>query len=306
MKVLVSGSHGLIGGALTDQLSAEGHEVVPLLRAAPADGGAVPPGGVGWHPESETLDERALAANGPYDAVVHLAGAGIGDRRWSRSRRQLLWASRVGPTRALAEALSRLDPTPPVLVSASAVGYYGDRGDEVLEESSPPGRGFLAELCQAWEAATAPAHARCRVVQLRTAIVLAPHGGALGPQRRLFALGLGGRLGSGRQYVSWITLDDELAVIRRAIDDERLSGPVNATAPEPVTNATFTRALAAALHRPAVLPAPRSALRLAFGPLMANELLLAGQRVAPARLVGVGHHFAAANLEVALAAVLSR
>ena len=189
-------------------------------------------------------------------------------------------------------------------MSASAVGYYGDRGDEELDERSAPGTGFLAEVCRAWEAATAPAADASRVVQLRTGIVLPRRRGALAKQLPLFRLALGGRLGSGRQYMSWITLDDAVSVIRRAIDDDALAGPLNVTTPEPVTNARFTRALATAVHRPAVLAVPRPALRVAFGRPMADELLLAGQRVLPARLVAAGHRFAHPDLDSALAAVL--
>jgi hypothetical protein len=237
--------------------------------------------------------------------VVHLAGAGIGDRRWSEVRRREIMGSRVAGTTEVARALVALDPRPAVLVSASAVGFYGDRGDEVLTEASGPGTGFLAEVCQAWEAASEAASAAgVRVVTLRSGVVLAKQGGGLAKQLPLFRLGLGGRLGSGRQYLSWITLDDEVAVIRRAIEDASLSGPLNATAPEPVTNAEFTRALGRALRRPAVVWVPGPALELALGAGIARELLLAGQRAMPVALAAIGHRFGHPQIGGALRALL--
>ena len=220
MRVLLSGSHGLVGRALGATLASGGHTVVPLLRH-PAPTGTP---GVGWDPAGGTVDEAALAALGPYDAVVHLAGAGIGDRRWSAAYQREIRHSRAGPTRLLAGTAAGLHPVPAVFVSASAVGYYGDRGDEVLTEESGPGTGFLAEVCGDWEAATAPAEGATRVVRLRTGIVLDRRGGALARQLPLFRLGLGARLGGGHQYVSWITLADEVAVIVRAVDDAAWSG----------------------------------------------------------------------------------
>jgi len=302
MNVLVSGSHGLIGGALVRSLTADGHVVVPLVRPGASPGRQ---GVVAWDPERGTVDRAALERSGPYDAAVHLAGAGIGDRRWSAARRRTILASRVDSTHLFAETLVQLDPVPRVLVSASAVGYYGDRGDEALTEESGPGHGFLADVCRSWEAATAGADEALRVVHLRTGVVLSRTGGALAKQLPLFRLGMGGRLGSGRQYVSWITLDDEVSVIRRALDDDRLVGPVNATAPAPVTNSRFTKALAGAVRRPAVLAVPGPALALALGGEMARELLLTGQRVLPARLTSLGHDFAQPDIDTALSAVLA-
>lgn len=306
MRVLVSGSHGLIGGALVRSLEADGHQVVRLVRE-PAGPGAGPggPAVVPWDPGAGTVDRAALDRPGPFHGVVHLAGAGIGDRRWTADRRRALVASRVGPTRALAGVVASLDPPPGVLVSASAVGYYGDRGDEELTEESPGGTGFLADLCRDWERAAATAADRVRVVHLRSGIVLDAGGGALVRQLPLFRLGLGGRLGSGRQYTSWITLDDEVAVVRRAVDDHRLAGPVNAVSPHPVTNAELTRALGRALHRPALFPVPRPALDVVLGAGMAGEMVLASQRVLPARLADAGHRFAHPDLDGALAAVLA-
>lgn len=305
MNVLLSGSHGLIGSALATRLTAEGHDVVPLVRSTGTSAGGSQAAAVPWDPPQGTVDRDALHRHGPYDAVVHLAGAGIGDHRWNAARRQEILASRVGSTRLLATLAAHLDPVPGVLVSASAVGWYGDRGDELLTEESAPGRGFLADLCRAWEAAAAPASGAMRVVYLRTGIVLARQGGALAKQLPLFRLGLGGRLGNGRQHMSWITLDDEVSVIRRALDDDRLVGPVNATAPSPVTNAEFTRALGRALRRPAVLAVPRPVLAAALGREMAHELLLAGQRAVPARLTAAGHAFAHPDIDRALASVLA-
>ncbi len=301
MRVLLSGSHGLVGRALGATLASGGHTVVPLLRH-PAPTGTP---GVGWDPAGGTVDEAALAALGPYDAVVHLAGAGIGDRRWSAAYQREIRHSRAGPTRLLAGTAAGLHPVPAVFVSASAVGYYGDRGDEVLTEESGPGTGFLAEVCGDWEAATAPAEGATRVVRLRTGIVLDRRGGALARQLPLFRLGLGARLGGGDQYVSWITLADEVAAIVRAVEDARLVGPVNLCAPAPVTNAEFTRALGRALHRPAALAVPRRAVEILLGTEMAGELLFSSQRAVPARLEAVGHPFAHPELDGALGAVLA-
>ncbi|MGH9093285.1 MAG: TIGR01777 family oxidoreductase, partial [Acidimicrobiales bacterium] len=260
---------------------------------------------VAWDPAAGTVDRDALQRLGPFTAVVHLAGAGIGDRRWTGGRRRELVASRVGPTRLLAGVVAAMDPPPEVLVSASAVGFYGDRGDEELSEDSAGGTGFLADLCRDWELAAATVADRVRVVHLRSGIVLDAGGGALARQLPLFRLGLGGRLGSGRQYTSWITLEDEVAVVRRAVQDDRLAGPVNAVAPDPVTNAELARALGGALHRPALLPVPRPALELALGAGMAREMVLASQRVLPARLAAAGHGFAHPTIDLALAAVLA-
>jgi uncharacterized protein (TIGR01777 family) len=261
-------------------------------------------GSLSWNPEAGTFDRAALDAAGPFGALVNLAGAGIGDRRWTPARKRIITQSRVRSTELAVRLVAEAGI--PVLVNASAVGYYGDRGDEELTEVSTAGTGFLAEVCQAWEAAAAPAaESGARVVCLRSGIVLSAHGGALARQLPLFRLGLGGRLGSGRQFTSWITLADEVAVICRAIDDPELAGPVNAVAPGAVTNAEFTAALAAAVHRPAVLGVPRAALAVALGSEMADQLLLASQRVRPARLETVGHSFAHPELAGALKDVLA-
>ncbi|HEX3947287.1 MAG TPA: TIGR01777 family oxidoreductase [Acidimicrobiales bacterium] len=303
MTVLLSGAGGLIGRALADQLAGDGEEVVPLIRP----GGSAHPGpSVPWDPEAGTIDRTALDRHGPFRAVVHLAGTGIGAGRWTTGRRTRIRDSRIRSTHLLAEVLPSLDPTPAVLVSASAVGYYGDRGSEVLTDESAPGVGFLADLCREWEAGAVVAEGSLRVVRLRTGIVLAPHGGALAKQLPLFRLGLGGPLGDGRQYTSWITLEDHLSVIRRAIDDNRLTGPVNAVAPTPVTNAELTRALGRALHRPARLPVPRPFLELALGRKMAREMVLASQRALPARLVDLGHRFSQPDIDGALGSLVGR
>jgi hypothetical protein len=297
MRVLLSGSHGLIGRALADSLTADGWGVVALVRP-----GAGSLDSVAWDPAVDTIDHHGLEGHGPYDAVVHLAGAGIGDRRWNADRRREIRRSRVAGTRLLAGAVALLDPTPSVFVSASAIGYYGDRGEEELTEESGAGTGFLAEVCQAWENATRFAQgAGIRVVIVRTGIVLSPTGGALARQLPLFRLGVGARLGRGSQWVSWITLVDEVAAIRRAIDDDTLHGPLNATAPGTVTNRKFTSALGAALRRPAFLTVPTIALNVALGSEMARELLLSSQRVRPAALEASGHRFAYPEIDGALA-----
>ncbi|MGH9018319.1 MAG: TIGR01777 family oxidoreductase [Acidimicrobiales bacterium] len=292
MRIAVTGASGLIGRALVTALGEAGDDVRPLVRRQSG------PGEIGWDPTAGRLDPRALAG---IDAVVHLAGAGIGDRRWTDARKQIVLRSRVESTALLARTVASMDNPPKAMVSASAIGYYGDRGDETLTETSAAGSGFQAEVCQAWEQATAPAEsAGIRVVHLRSAVVLSRRGGALGRQLPLFRLGLGGRLGSGRQWLSWISLRDEVAVIRRAIDDAGLVGPVNAAAPAPVTNREFTRALGRALHRPAVLAVPPVVLRLVLGRDLADELLLGSVRVVPAKLTEARFPFEDPRLDSAL------
>ena len=303
MRVLVTGSHGLIGRALIARLEAGGHEVVRLVR--PGVPGEVVRSGVSWDPMRGRVDQSALRRAGPFYGVVHLAGAGIGDRRWTPARRREILDSRVRSTTGLATALAELPDPPEVLVSASAVGYYGDRGDELLDETSGPGRGFLADLCQQWEQATAPADDRSRVVHLRSGIVLSPEGGALGRQLPLFRLGLGGRLGHGRQYVSWITLEDEVGLVEFALTNE-IHGPMNATAPEPVTNAEFTAALGHALGRPTFLSVPRPALSLVLGSELVDEALLASQRAVPAAALAGGFRFRQPTVGPALGHLLAR
>ena len=296
MRVAITGSSGLIGTALRRRLESRGHDVLPVLRGDPAQEGAL------WDPVAGRVREGALEA---VDAVVHLAGADIAGKRWTERRRRVLWDSRVESARLLVDHIGTLSQRPKVLVSASAVGVYGDRGDEVLTEQSTPGGGFLAELCQAWEREARRAEDfAVRAVQIRTAgTVLALDGGALLRLLPLFRLGVGGRLGSGRQWFTWIALDDEVGAIEHLIGADDVSGPVNLTSPQPVTNAEFTRALGRVLHRPALLPAPAFALRLLLGGV-ADGALLASQRALPSRLEQSGYRFVAPELEQALALAL--
>lgn len=304
MDVVVTGSHGLIGSALAAALAEAGHRVRRLVRGEPG------PDEVAWDPARGRLDTGALAgAVGGEWSVVHLAGESIASGRWTRARRERIRSSRVRGTAALAEALARLpeDRRPRCLLSASAIGIYGERGDETLTERSAPGTGFLAEVCAEWEAATAAAEdAGVRVVHLRTGLVLDRRGGLLARMLVPFRAGLGGRLGSGRQWTSWISIDDEVGAILHLLAASDLAGPVNLTAPAPVTNRELARTLARVLHRPAFLAVPAPVLRLALGREMAAETVLVSQRVVPERLVADGYHFAHAELEDALEDVLAR
>ena len=298
MDVAVSGSHGFIGTALLKGLAAAGHRALPLVR------GKAAVGEISWDPEAGTIDDSALKG---VDAVVHLAGVGIGDKRWTPEQKERIRASRVKGTTLLARTLAELPAPPTVLVSGSAVGYYGDRGDEVLTEESSPGDGFLAEVVREWEDATAPAaEAGIRVVKLRSGVVQSPEGGALKKQLPLFKLGLGGPLGSGHQWMSWITMDDEVGAILHALTADELTGPVNAVAPEPATSAAMAKALGKAVHRPAVLPVPKAALGLVVGRQMANEMVTASQRAVPARLLASGYTFHHPEVEGAMADLLRR
>ncbi len=295
MKIAISGSTGLIGSALARELRGEGLSVLRLVRRqATADDE------VRWDPFGD-VDTAPLEG---VDAVVHLAGAGIGDRRWSDSYRRQLRDSRIEGTRTLARALAGLRVKPAVLVSGSAVGFYGETGDTAADESAARGEGFLADMCRDWEAAAAPAaDAGIRVVHPRTGIVLARQGGLLGKVLPLFRAGLGGRLGNGRQWMSWISLDDQIAALRFLLSGN-LDGPMNLTAPTPVTNADFTKALGAALHRPAPFIVPATALRLALGGF-ADEGALISQRVVPDRLLTSGFTFKDPSLRPALDGILA-
>lgn len=296
MKVAVTGASGFLGSALVPSLRGAGHDVIRLVRRAPRS-----PDEVWWNPAAHEIDERGLQG---VDAVVHLAGVNLGGRRWSEAYRQKILASRIEGTTTISNAVASLDPRPTVLLSASAVGYYGDTGDRLMDESDAPGAGFLADVVRQWEDSTAAARASgVRVVHLRSGIVLAKSGGVLKPLLPIFRLGLGGRLGSGRQYVSWISLPDELAAIRFLLASAEISGPVNLTAPGAVTNAEYTRAIGRAVHRPTVVRVPALALRLVLDGL-ADEALLVGQRVQPRALTEAGFTFAHPDIDAALREVL--
>ncbi|MFF4183979.1 TIGR01777 family oxidoreductase [Streptomyces sp. NPDC001691] len=293
MKIAVTGSTGLIGAALTRSLRADGHEVLRLVRR-----GAQAPDEVEWDPARQYVDAAGLAG---CEAVVHLAGAGVAAHRWTAAYKKEIRDSRVLGTAALAEALALLDTPPRVLVSGSAIGYYGDTGGRPVDESAPPGDGFLASVCVEWEEAAAPAEeAGIRTVFARTGLVVAREGGAWAKLFPLFRAGLGGRLGSGRQYWSFIALHDEVAALRFLVDTEGVSGPVNLTAPQPVTNREVTEAMSRALHRPALLPVPAAAMRLAVGEAAGDAL--ASTRVLPARLLSAGFRFAFPTVEGAIGA----
>jgi uncharacterized protein (TIGR01777 family) len=296
VRIAITGSSGLIGAALATRLEADGHTPVPVVR------GEGRPGAISWDPTGGRLDPADLEG---LDGVVHLAGEGIGAKRWNPAQKQRILESRSKGTALLSEALAATTSRPPVLVSGSAIGFYGDRGDEELTEASASGSDFLAETCRAWESATGLAEAAgIRVAHLRTALVLDGKGGVLPRMALPFKVGLGGRLGSGRQWMSWITLDDEVAAILFLLGHE-VAGPVNAAAPDPVTNAAFSKALGLALHRPAAVPVPKFAPRLALGREMADELLFVSQRVLPAVLEEHGFEFSHRVLEPALRAVLA-
>lgn len=298
MRVAVTGSHGLIGSALTLRLARSGHEVRRIVRGDPA------PGDIVWDPRAGHLDVADLAG---VDAVVNLAGAGIGDHRWTDEYKREIRESRTRGTALLAEAIAAAhDDGPRVLLSSSAVDYYGERGDEELDESSPPGSTFLAGVCRDWERATeAAASAGARVAHFRTGIVLSADGGALSKLLPLFKLGVGGRFGSGRQWMSWISLADETGAIEHLLTNDT-RGPVNLTAPAPVTNAEFARTLGRVLHRPALIPVPRFGPSLLVGREAADTLLYTGQRVLPTVLQSSGFEFTHAELEPALRAILQR
>jgi uncharacterized protein (TIGR01777 family) len=328
MKIVISGGSGLVGKALTNTLRAEGYTVAHLVRSA----GPVTPGDIRWTPTSATIDVPALEGA---EAVVHLSGANVAGGRWTLARKQLIRSSRVDTTRLLVDSLARLQQKPRVFVCASATGYYGNRGDELLTESSHHGTDFLSYLVRDWEGEAARAeHTGTRAVMLRFGVILSAEGGALPRMLQPFKRGLGGRLGSGKQWMSWIALEDTIRIIRAAIGDVRSGdsqerntqprdtrhgdvrradakygdmeyrGPINVVSPNPVQNGEFTQVLAGVLGRSARFHAPTFALRLAFGE-MANALLLSSQRVRPARLLSAGYAFRYEDLESALRAVLN-
>lgn len=289
----------MLGTALRAKLAKRQAKVIQLVRR--------PPGGreeLQWDPAAATPITQTQALEG-LEAAIHLSGANLAARRWTPQYRREMITSRVDSTRALARTLARLTRPPQALLVASATGIYGDRGDEVLDEDSAPGSGFLADLCRAWEAASQPAAAAgIRVVHLRFGVVLAPGAGAVAQMLPVFRLGLGGRLGSGKQWMSWIGLADLIAAVLFVLDSTTLAGALNLTSPEPVTNAEFTRTLARQLRRPALLPAPAFALRLALGP-MADEALLSSARAVPARLLSAGFQFAQPGIKEALDSALT-
>jgi hypothetical protein len=297
MRVAISGSHGLIGTALARALRTRGDAAVRLVRGGDDHNEVAIP----WDPGSGTLDPSHLE---DIDAVVHLAGAGIGDKRWSPDRKRELVHSRVSTGETLVEAITACSSPPAVLIGGSAIGIYGDRGDEVLTERSKPGTGFLADLCRQWEEAThLDPESGVRVAHIRTGIVIARDNPAIKKQLPLFKLGLGGRLGPGSQWTSWISIEDEIEAILHVLDND-VRGPVNLTAPEPVTNAGFAKTFARVLHRPAVLPVPSFAPALLLGREAVGEVLLASQRVIPEVLQSQGYRFTHPDLESALRAAL--
>ena len=297
MKIVVSGATGLVGSALTPVLASLGHDIVPLVRRQPAAGELV----LAWDPERSMIDRDGLEG---IDVVIHLAGENVFGR-WSADKKQRIRESRVQGTRLLSDALAGLTRPPQALLAASAIGYYGDRGDEAVSEWSAPGEDFLAYVSRDWEGATtAAARAGIRVVNMRFGVVLTTAGGALAKMLPAFRLGLGGRVGSGNQYLSWIALDDALNAIVHLLATSRLAGPANLTAPSPVTNREFARTLGKVLGRPAVLAVPAFALRLAFGSEGA-AMLQSGQRVLPGCLLASGFHFRFDTVEPALRHLLA-
>jgi len=298
MRVLLSGASGLIGSALAPALTESGHRITRLVRSEPNTAA----GEVFWDPQAGQLELGPLEGT---DAAVHLAGETIAGR-WTADKKARIWESRVKSTLLLAESLGRLKSPLQVFLSASAVGYYGDRGEELLNEESAPGKGFLADVCRNWESAAAVIEPLgIRTVQLRTGVLLSPHGGALQRMLPAFRMGVGGRLGSGRQYMSWIAMDDLIGIILHLLATPSLRGPVNAVAPNPVTNREFTKTLGRVLHRPTICPAPAFAIRLGLGE-MGQELLLASTRVEPAKLNASGYAFQHPHLEGALRSLLGQ
>lgn len=296
MKILLTGASGLVGSTLAAAFAKDGHSVLRAVRGATKDSSSIR-----WDPAKGELDASRLEG---VDAVIHLAGENIAAGRWSETRKKTIVESRVTSTKLVAETIAALSRKPRVFLSASAVGFYGNRGDELLDEGSAMGEGFLATTCRDWEAETRYAQrAGIRTVQLRFGMILAKRGGALAKMLLPFRLGLGGRLGDGRQYVSFVAIADVVAAVRFLLDDERLAGAVNVTAPNPVTNAEFTRALGRVLHRPTIFPVPAFAIRMLLGEL-GERLMLEGQRVMPKRLLDAGFVFEAGTIDAALTSAL--
>ncbi|HET6374344.1 MAG TPA: TIGR01777 family oxidoreductase [Candidatus Polarisedimenticolia bacterium] len=298
MRILVSGASGLVGSALLPALAADGHVVTRLTRSRPPAGGES-----SWDPEHGLLDVSALDG---VEAVVHLAGQNIASGRWTQKTKTLIRESRVKGTRLLAQSLAKLQSPPHTLICASAIGYYGSRGDEILDETSAPGDDFLASVCRDWEeAAQTAARSGIRVVILRFGVILSTRGGALAKMLTPFRIGAGGVVGDGRQYMSWIDIDDVVGVIQHALRDETLAGPVNTVSPRCVTNREFTKTLGAVLSRPTLFPMPAFVARALFGE-MADALLLSSVRVAPARLTAAGFRFKHPELAESLKHLLGR
>jgi uncharacterized protein (TIGR01777 family) len=299
MKILISGASGLVGKALTRAFLADGHDVGRLVRS----GGDTSSGDVLWNPGAATIDVAAMEG---VDAVVHLSGASVADGRWTPERKAILRSSRIDSTRVLVDALAHSKQKPKVFACASATGYYGNRGDTILTESSGAGADFLALLAHDWEGEALRAESSgIRTVLLRFGIILSAEGGALPKMLQPFRMGVGGRLGSGEQWMSWIALEDAIEIARLAISDDGFTGPLNVVSPTPLRNAEFVRIVANVLHRPAIFPAPAFALRIALGE-MAEPLLLASQRVLPAKLLGGGYIFRFGDLGMALKQILAR
>jgi len=297
MKILVSGSHGLVGKALIRSLTTDRHDIVRLVRGTPAG-----PAEIEWHPNEGRIDDAALEG---LDAVVHLAGESIASGRWSDEKKRAIRDSRVKGTALLSDAIARLSRLPALFVSASAIGYYGNRGDEVLTETSAPGKDFLSRVCVEWEQATKPAVEKgIRTIYARFGIILDANEGALAKMLMPFRMGVGGRLGNGKQWMSWIAIEDVVNGLKFLVEDGSIRGPVNLVAPNPVTNAEFTKALGRVLSKPTLFPVPAFGARLAFGE-MADALLLSSQKVNPAVLKERGFRFAQPSLEPALRQILA-
>jgi uncharacterized protein (TIGR01777 family) len=295
MRIVVAGASGLVGSALVPKLKANGAEVTPLVRSAAKTGE------IEWHPDRESIDAPALEG---FDAVINLAGDGIANGRWTEEKKRRILDSRVNGTRLLSETVAHFSRKPKTFINASAIGFYGSRGDELVDEDSGPGEGFLASVCRQWESATAPAEqAGIRVVKLRLGVILTKDGGIMGSMLRPFKLGLGGKVGSGKQVISWIAMDDVVGAVDFILRNESVRGPVNAVAPHPVTNEEFTRTLGRVLSRPTFMAMPAFAARLAFGE-MADEMMLSSTRVAGKVLNEGGFKFQYPEIEGAVRAML--
>jgi len=296
MKLAISGASGLVGSALIPELEKDGHEIVRLVRNSPKAGE------IEWHPNQDEIDPATIDG---FEAIINLAGENIAEGRWTEEKKKKIRDSRVNGTHLLSEAMAKAPRKPRVFLCASATGIYGDRGDELLDEQSESGGGFLAGVCREWEKATEPAiKAGVRVVNLRFGPILAPGGGMLDKMLTPFKMGLGGKIGSGKQYISWVAIDDVVAAMKLALQDESIRGPLNVVSPTPVTNEQFTRALGEALSRPTVMAMPAFAARLAFGE-MADEMLLVSQRVVPRKLAAAGFTFHCPELAQALQRYIS-